>query len=286
MSTVATEIVQEADVVNPLFAALDSPQDVDVDVTAGVDVDQVTVEDNTGTTASTEQTGLAVKTEQVATPDADQTQEPQSEIVQLRQLLRSQKVELEVLKNTVSRHDQVQKGDIGDDVPLSDLEQLQNDIAELSSARGSEITNLLEMMELTPKYEDVRAVCTRQNFDDILELASVEVAKAKGINETVALLELEKEVWAQGNPYRYMYELIKTYHPRFTVKTDTPAVVNDTTKPVPVAHKAPVSIASIAGGDGGITEGWTSSKIDALAESDLGKVPADIYEKYLQGTLA
>jgi len=256
------EITQEAD--TSVFAALDSPQeDVVEDATVG------------GTEDHAE-----VKTEQIETSDADQTQpDVVDEGLQLRQLLRSQKMELELLKNTVARHEAVQNSDVGDDVPLSEIEQLQLDIAALGEVRSSEISLLLETMELNPKYEDVKVVCSRSNFDDILDLAAVDVAAKSGISETEALLVLEKEVWSQANPYKYMYDLIKGYHPKYQ------AVAADPVAPRRIVAEAPVSVSGL-GGDAGITGGWTSSKIDAMAETDLGKVPPDIYEKYLQGTLA
>jgi hypothetical protein len=177
----------------------------------------------------------------------------------------------------------VQNSDVGEDIPLSDVEQLQADIADLGETRAGELTQLLEVMELNPKYEDVKVVCSRRNFDDILEMAAVDVAQSKGISETTAALLLEREVWANANPYKYMYDLVKGYHPKYQGRVQEEAAVVTKRK---VAADAPVSVSGIAGGDAGITSGWTSSKIDALAETDLGKVPPDVYEKYLQGTLA
>jgi len=258
------EIHQEAD--TNIFAALDSPQEDVVEVDGNAD---------NNADGSTE-----VKPEQIETSAVEQTQQEVDDSLQLRQLLRSQKMELELLKSTVSRHEAVQNSEVGDDIPLSDVEQLQNDIAELGESRSSEISLLLETMELNPKYEDVKAVCSRNNFDDILDLAATDVAAKAGISETAAMLLLEKEVWSQPNPYKYMYDLIKGYHPKYTVVDVKPATAGRV-----VAANAPVSVSGL-GGDADITSGWSSSKIDAMAESDLGKVPPDIYEKYLQGTLA
>ena len=46
-----------------------------------------------------------------------------------------------------------------------------------------------------------------------------------------------------------------------------------------------MSLQDLPGGgskDGG---GWTTAKIDAMDESDLVKVPAEIYSKYMRGEL-
>lgn len=262
MSTpVMHEITQEAAAeVNPTFAVLDSPQD---------EVASIEPE---------------VKTEQIETSDVVQTQEIQyDENAQLRQMLREQKIELELLKGTVLRHEQVQNSDVGADVPLSDIEQLQADIAELDEVRSGEIAQLLEVMELNPKYEDVKVVCTRANFDDILGIAAGVIAEEHGMSEAMATLMLEREVWSQPNPYKYMYDLIKEYHTAYAGKQELPAAQVARSR---TAVEAPVSISGIAGGDSGIPGGWTASKIDALPETELSKVPVDIYEKYLRGNLA
>ena len=251
------EVTQESAEVNPTFAALDSHQD------------EVASTDN------------EVKTEQIETSDSEQTIVPQyDENVQLRQMLREQKIELELLKGTVSRHEQVQNSEVGTEVPLSDIEQIQADIAELGEVRSGEITQLLEVMELNPKYEDVKVVCSRANFDDILSQAASTIAEKHGVSEAVATLLLEREVWSQPNPYKYMYELIKGYHPAYA------ATQNTTAQRSRVAADVAVSVSGIAGGDSGISSGWTASKIDALPETELSKVPVDVYEKYLQGNLA
>lgn len=268
---VVQEINQEAAAVNPTFAALDSPPEA-VEVAK---VDEVV-------------SGVPeAKTEQIEKSDDNQARVVQvDENVQLRQMLRDQKLELELLKSTVSRHEAVQGAEVGTEIPLTDIEQLQLDIAEIGEARESEITTLLEVMELNPKYEDVKAVCTRDNFDDILAMAAVDVAAQHGISEVAATLLLEREVWAQTNPYKYMYDLVKSYHPKYADAATTKAVEQAGSGRAPKAVEAPVSVSGIAGGDSGIASGWTSSKIDALPETELSKVPVDIYEKYLQGTLA
>ncbi len=267
MGTPVMEATQEAIEVNPTFIALDSPQ-------------EEVIEDG----GNADESVAEAKDEQVTTPDDVQAQYTQvDENLQLRQMLRDQKLELELLKGTVARHEAVQNSELGEEIPLSDIEQLQADIAEIGDIRSAEITQLLEVMELNPKYEDVRAVCTRSNLDTILDEAAVTVAKAQGISEAAATLLLEREVWSQPNPYKYMYGLIKEYHPSYAAGQ---AVEQQKQKPAPKVTETAVSLAGIAGGDSGVASGWTSSKIDAMPEMELSKVPPDVYEKYLQGTLA
>ena len=241
-------------------------------------------------------TGDEVKVDAVKTDEAKP--EPKAEPVvdgdaELRALLRSQSRELALLKAQVSRHDAVQKGDVGaEPPPLAEIEKVQQEIADISAKRGDFFDELLETMEINPKFEDVRSVCSQANVDYIVDSAAASLHKQNGGDRTLIALQLEHEIWSQKNPYKYIYNLVKTYHPNFkqaegevkTEKVSTAEVLAGVkTKDIKPTVGAIVGM----GGSDADTKGsgWTSAKIDNLSETELGQVPADTYEKYLMGQL-
>lgn len=160
--------------------------------------------------------------------------------------------------------------------------------------RQNKLMEIVEMMELSPKYSDVRQVCSQSNLDDIISAFSRYYAKENGGSAADIALKMEQEVWSEINPYKKIYELVKTYHPKYAKKDDKKdddkkddenklAKSADGKKAVDVNPSA----ATIGGGGGGSASvaGWTSAKIDALDEEELQTVPKDVYEKYLAGTL-
>lgn len=223
----------------------------------------------------------------------------EEEINSLRGILRTQQRELAAMKAMVSRHEKIQQGNVGDKVEPEEYEALQKELASIAETRAESLNTLLEAMSLNPKYEDVNQVCSRRNLDELLELAaSAHVQKNGGDLATVAL-QMEKEIWVQRNPYLYMYNAIKTYHPKYVQpegsqgnKDDKDKGTTDagtqksgaSTRP-PAPANAPSSVAALGGGDGDIKGGWTAAKIDAMEETLLHTVPRDIYEKYLMGML-
>lgn len=223
------------------------------------------------------------------------------QISELRNMLRDMRNENIKLQAQVAEHDRVQKGDIGDPGTPGQLEELHMKLQELGQRDFSHITAI---MEVNPKYEDFKTICTNERFEDIFEaVAQQRVSESNGkLNFNVALLQAKTEVWGMPNPYKYMYEVIKEYHPDFTTanktleelaeekkvvdasaealkKKDAKAVVKEL-KPV----VAPGSIADLGGG--AFTQGgWTAERIDGMAEAELHKVPRDVYEAYLRGDL-
>jgi hypothetical protein len=176
-----------------------------------------------------------------------------------------------------------EEGTVDPNVP-GEIETLQQEIASFAENNSVMYETLLEVMEANPKFADVRDVCSRDNLDDIIDQAATNIVKRDGGNFAVVSLQLEKQIWQERNPYRKMYELIKTYHPKYAAAekpTETPA--GEVRKPAPAT--APTSLATLGGGDLDQKSGWTAEKIDALPEDKLSTVPKDIYEKYLLGTL-
>jgi len=219
------------------------------------------------------------------------------ELKDLRQMLRTSKREqtqlqakLERLgKRTVATEgDEEELDEDGKPVkkeeePLSRLEELQQGIAQIGQERGASLDVLLETMEQNPKYTDVKEVCSRANFDDLFEAIASQIVEEKGGDINEVLLEVEFNTWNRANPYSYMYDLIKKYHPTYVKKETTAVPEGDKGKKKEPA-KAPGSIAGL-GGDSDLKSGWTKAKIDALPEEELDTVPADIYDKYMRDQL-
>lgn len=222
-------------------------------------------------------------TEEVAEPVVDDVREV--EIRELRQMLRESKKEMMVLKAAVGRSQQKPKlDDDGEEIPVepSRIEALQNAIMEVGSSKSAILDVLVETMEMSPKFEDVRQVCTKSNFDDIFETAALKIARDSGKPFEEALLEVELSVWRMSNPYKYMYGVIKAHHPRYAAKQNTATPSKPTPKAAPAA---PSSVSGMGGGDVDLKSGWTSARIDGMDIDELDKVPKDIYDKYLMGTL-
>lgn len=255
-----------------VMSALEAPDEVKDDV---VVKDEVIVPDTT-----------VVPDEVVANP-------LEEELATLRAITRNQSRELRLLQDKVNRHDLVQKGDLGSegDVPLGEVEALSLEIKAISEAKADTFETLLETMELNPKYEDVKVVCSRDNLDEIIERAAFNLNQKTGEDITVLTLKMEKEIWEQKNPYKYMYDMIKTYHPKYAVVAKVEGENNlesdaEKQRRLTTPASAPGSIHNLGGGNENPKgAGWTSEKIDALPEDQLGQVPPDIYEKYLMNQL-
>ena len=176
----------------------------------------------------------------------------------------------------------------------------QQEIAQ--QARQRELSQYLENMRISDKYGDVDSVVTTRRVDDVLENLSAAYAKEQGIPFSQALAAVEEHVWTKlQNPYRYLYNYIKKVHPEYA-SSDGKAGAgtagsgaastsagggqegqkSSTRERTPVT--APTSIHNLGGADDKTTS-WTAAKIDALDEADLGKVPAEVYQKWLDGEL-
>ena len=223
----------------------------------------------------------------------------QEEVKDLRQMVRTSKRELTITQAKLERlgerpaRKEARDEDDEDDEDegkrkgkekeesLSTVEELQGAIAHVGATKGAALDILLETMEQNSKYEDIREVCSRGNFDDIFEVIAAEATKDGGnLDET--LLEVELNVWNKSNPYKYMYDLIKKYHPTYAKKEGAaePGDKKETKAPV----KAPGTIAD-KGGDSNLKSGWTAKRIDALPEDELHTVPKEIYDKYMRDEL-
>lgn len=195
----------------------------------------------------------------------------------------------------------VQQGEVGDDTHTTpgELEQLHQDIQKIQEERKTFLDEAKALMEINPKFEDVDSVITSRRVSDIVELAAKNLAPKYSKDEVSMGLIIEKNIWSMPNPYKYLYELIKDNHPDFVKKggeskgedakeskeiveaeKHPDSKVTEEKKPV----TTPTSIASVSSGTQN-NGGWTSARIDDMPESELNKVPKDIYAAYLAGEL-
>ena len=213
----------------------------------------------------------------------------------LKAMLKEQEKELAFAKARLEKLEKAIVTDPDEKVIPAKIEELQAEISRVAEEKGPAFDVLLETMEQTDKYADIKQVCTQTNLNYIISEAA-EVLAAKENRDRVELaLELEAAIWNERNPYKTMYEMIKTYHPSYAkpaVKPveEPPKPVDSVPKPVaevkpPVVVPAPSTIAQAGAGTTVTMAGWTAARIDELPEDELKSVPAEVYEKYLQGAL-
>lgn len=297
----AEEIIEESQEAeeDELTSALEGSQDEEEkDQDGDGDEEEKDEKGDTGEADEVEEEG-GEKKEGKEEPEPDPVKALQGEIKDLRQMVRTSKRELTITQAKLERlgekktkaRDEDDKDDEDEDIKkkekreesLSTIEELQKSISNIGASKGAALDVLLEAMEQNAKYEDIQEVCSRENFDDIFEVIATEATKSGG-NFDETLLEVELNVWNKANPYKYMYELIKKYHPNYIAKEGAAEPGDKKKGKIPVKAKAPGTIAD-KGGDGNLKSGWTAKRIDDLPEDELHTVPREIYDKYMRAEL-
>lgn len=301
--------------VNNLAAELDAPDDVQV----GTPETPVETPEATSETPETPVADAkaedASETAEVPAVEETPAKEPSPEQLQLIQLVRQMRKELSLANAKQQRQeaellklrqsltkptDDLDDDDllgsgkqqkVSDPEPLSELEQLQQDLSQIGQQRSEQLITLVETMAVNPKYEDVKEVCSRSNLNDLVDAMAAKLATDHGIDPVVAALKVETAIWRQPNPYAWMYETIKANHPKYAKATSTPAAKEAVaptaeTKPrLPAPAEAPPSVLPLGPTDTSQGTGWTASKLDAMDELELIKVPSNIRQQYLTGQL-
>ena len=205
------------------------------------------------------------------------------ELSELRQITREQKRALQVQEDKYNDLiKRMKEADIlGEDKADPNVEMLHQ-------MRSMQLDNLIAVMEVNPKYEDVKEVCSAANFGDLVDALANAVQAKQGGNIDDIVKEIESDIWKLPNPYAFIYEQVKAHHPKYVKSNTDDKGKNgekggkDKKKDIP---KVPPSINdTLGGGDKGMT-GWTAARIDALEEKELDNVPKDIYAKYLRNEL-
>ena len=100
----------------------------------------------------------------------------------------------------------------------SEVETLEQEVKAIHDSKDSIFDMQLDVMSESKRYSDVLEVCSDSHISDILDAATKQVAKDQNMDYHTASLSVEKFVWSQKNPYKYLYGLIKEYHPKFVKK--------------------------------------------------------------------
>jgi hypothetical protein len=212
----------------------------------------------------------------------------EDEVTSLRQLARQQRNELAELRAQNEEHKKaLEKAEL---LPKEDEEEVKK-ANEIITSRAGQLSTLLEAMKVSPKFEDVEEVVSQPHFDDLVEMMAEYIVSQQGGSLPTVVRSIVSEIWSLPNPYRYMYEKIKEFHPDYIKSIEggegKKGEEKDKGKKKEelVAPKVPGSIQDIPGG-GGVVKGWTSAMIDALEEDELSKVPPDVYDLYLKNQLS
>ena len=189
-----------------------------------------------------------VEAEDAAAAEPTELEKVTGEVNDLRQMLRTSKRDQVQLQAKVTRLEKrpakvEEEEEVDEDgkpikkevkeEPLSRVEELQGAISQIGQERGASLDILLATME-QGAYKDVTEVCSRGNFDDIFEAIATEASKDTGKDFDETLLEVELNVWAKDNPYKYMYDLIKKYHPSYAEKIAKPGEKGEKEKSSPM----------------------------------------------------
>ena len=218
---------------------------------------------------------------------------------QVRELKKANK-ELDKKYSEVNKHlEDAKIKDPEDETEKKELETLR-------IQRDAILDSYLENMRLNPNFEDVDEVCSESHFSDLIDLmADAVVSKEPKLKKDDVVAGLESEIWAMTNPYRFMYEQIKLYHPDYRKsaaaseedksgddstktaktkeKTEAEKVADAKKNKQPDVKTTATSTADM--GTGTHKSGWTAAQIDGLPESELSKVPKDVYDLYMKDML-
>jgi len=208
------------------------------------------------------------------------------ELAELRQIAREQKKQLDRLSGDLTAaQEALKKAEL---LPQDDPEAAKK-AEEYQALRAGNLETILEIMELNPKFEDVREVVSQKHFDDVVDAMAQYIVQEEGGKLSDKVNAVETAIWGMTNPYKYMYDKIKQFHPDYKAAPKAasakPAGTKESKADEKELPKIPGSIHNIPGGSSG-SGGWTSAMIDALEEMELGKVPKDVYDKYLKNELA
>jgi hypothetical protein len=203
--------------------------------------------------------------------------------IELRQILREQKREIAALKALQTET----VDDDGNRIP-SAVEVLQAELGAIVAERGGMIDLMADSMREMPKYNDLDSVCSRANLDDIIEVIAKDLESSEGADFNAAVLEIEKGIWSMPNPYKYIYEVVKEFHP--TYDTSTSGGKGKGNKEEKGEKREAAAVTTMQSTQSGSSDsdakgGWTAERVDNLSEEELNSVPADVYKKYMRGEL-
>jgi hypothetical protein len=205
---------------------------------------------------------------------------------QLRQMLRQQNRDFRAFKEQVEAGVTPEVDPEDDefaDLDESEVKKPTVDVdAIAASARETQLDTYIETMRMSDKYGDVDDVLSIVHFDDTIEMLAdkwMESNPDSPMPKSEVVVEVERSIWAQKNPFRYMYDVVKKTHPTYSKDTKV------TTKKLLNKDEVVPSVTNLAAAKKTTNAGWTSAKIDALPENELHTVPTEVYDKYLKEEL-
>ncbi len=163
----------------------------------------------------------------------------------------------------------------------------QAQIIASETSRREYLSNLHEMMALSPKYPDLEEVVTTHNKQLVIEAYAANlVADDPSIDEATALAAVKETVAGLSNPHKFYYEQIKALEKAGGGETEEGKKAKAIKNKDPKMTDAPASVANMGAGsgDGGA---WTASKLDNMSEEllALSDVPQAILDQWKAGTL-
>lgn len=170
---------------------------------------------------------------------------------------------------------------------LSKFEQYQQALNTIVQERAPMFDVMLDVLENKPQFADVREVCSQSRLDDLTEAMARTISQKEGRDQMEVQAEIEYNIWAKPNPYKFIYSIIKEHHPDYTVnKPAAPAAAAPVTSKRSLSPATPpTSIQDVGGNTKESVAGWTAKRIDEMPEEKLHTVPGDVYEKYMLGQL-
>lgn len=225
----------------------------------------------------------------------DDNAEGKDDVNVIRELREQLRTSNEALRKVTSDHQKLHKVLVDKGLITEEEEKAEKEasaaVKEAYDQRQEKLQEMVAVMEINPLYGDVREVCSQSNMDDIVDAFARYWVKENGGSLPDTAAKLEAEIWADPNPYKKLYGIVKQYHPKYAKKDDASAGKADADdkvakgKPVVVTNAQASAATVAAGGAGSGSTGWTEDKINALDEEELNQVPRDVYDKYLAGTL-
>jgi hypothetical protein len=304
----ATVVTPNADPTDPVVP-IGGPQDMAASLDSPQEPDETPVVDTPAADATVTDPPLVEQTlEQV-----------QADLAAMRRIAREQRMQFAQQEDTIRQLKEQQKlaaaaavapkpkaGGLDDfddepaaqaptkaaEIPPSEFQQLNQQLQQITEVKGPVLETLAETMAMNPAYADLAIVVSKDNFAHIVDEVAAGIAAEHKIPLAEAQLRTEIAIWSKPNPYKYMYDVIKKYHPTYANAPAAAAAGDGKESPAqaaakaktPQAAKAPNTIVDVPSADTNLG-GWTAARIDALDELKLSTVPQNVYEAYMNGTL-
>ena len=260
--------------VDPLKSLFDSEIEDNTDPVVKAE-DDSNNENGKDTDKSTDDKPNDNETPLVDEPTGPSTEELQNDIQTLRTMVQEQGQLITTLTNQSDGlvKDLSDKGHIDTET----LAGNEDDSAAIND-RLSSLAVLAESMAVSPQYPNFADVCSQVNVNRVIDGLAQLAMQEEGGTLTDHVNNVTESLWDLPNPYKFVYDILTEHDPKYApaqVKTDAGTG----------AVEVPETLSNLDGGNADGSGGWTAAKIDAMAEEELHKVPANVYDKYMANNL-